>query len=249
MATKQKVVFFILLSLGLIITLVVYFFLQKHDNNKVESAYLEKKHILIEQLKSKNMRLEDIHILMVAYKMEQELAIYVKNKQEKKYQFLISYPICSKSGALGPKRMAGDRQIPEGFYYIDRFNPKSSYYLSLGISYPNESDKRKSKAKDLGGDIFIHGECVSIGCLAMTNDKIKAIYLYALTAKENGQKKIPVYIFPYKMTNTPNLPPEYDVNSSFWENLGTGYQVFQQNLEELTVSVDSVGNYVFGTNP
>lgn len=68
--------------------------------------------------------------------------------------------------------------------------------MSLGLNYPNLSDRKKSKATNLGGDIFIHGDCVTIGCLPMTNELIKEIYLYAIYAKNNGQEKIPVYIFP-----------------------------------------------------
>ncbi len=46
------------------------------------------------------------------------------------------------AGTLGPKTNAGsDYQVPEGFYYINEFNPKSSFHLSLGLNYPNASDR------------------------------------------------------------------------------------------------------------
>jgi murein L,D-transpeptidase YafK len=149
---------------------------------------------------------------------------------------------------LGPKRKEGDLQVPEGFYYIERFNPLSIFHLSLGINYPNEADKLKSNAPKLGKDIFIHGECTTVGCLPMTNDKIKEIYLYALAAKENGQTQIPVYLFPFRFSpeNKANFYSEYADNQeflSFWENLQEGYDHFQANLKALRVSVNAKGDY------
>lgn len=144
--------------------------------------------------------------------------------------------------------MEGDLQVPEGFYYIDRFNPASSYYLSLGINYPNESDKKKSNASRLGGDIFIHGANVTIGCMPMTDDKIKEIYLYAVYAKDNGQNKIPVYIFPFQMTDRNFYYYKKYYNESlinFWDNIKKGYDIFQNSKKELNIKIDSNGNYVF----
>lgn len=217
---------------------------------RVVAAYKEKNGLLTQTLQPLHLQLEDIHILIIAYKYEKELEIYVKKKDAKTYQKLITYPICASSGVLGPKRKEGDLQVPEGFYYIERFNPLSTYHLSLGLNYPNEADKLKSDAPKLGNDIFIHGECVTVGCLPMTNDKIKEIYLYALAAKENGQTQIPVYIFPFKFTpeNIAKFQAEYAENkalSDFWGNLGDGYALFQQNLSALNVAVNEKGDYVF----
>ena len=217
---------------------------------RVKTAYKEKENALKEHLKSKNLTLDNLNILLVAYKNEKKLDVYVKSKTASTYALLSSYDICASSGELGPKRMRGDGQVPEGFYHIEKFNPASSYYLSLGINYPNLSDKKKNTALDLGGDIFIHGECVTIGCMPMTNDKIKEIYLLAIQAYQCGQKKIPVYIFPFKLTkeNFENFKtaylskPELEI---FWKNLQKGYEQFHQELKELTVGIDKEGYYVF----
>lgn len=59
----------------------------------------------------------------------------------------------------GHKEREGDGKTPEGFYKISGRNPKSKYFLSLRISYPNEQDKiyaAKLKVSP-GGDIMIHG--------------------------------------------------------------------------------------------
>ncbi|PTY40523.1 L,D-transpeptidase family protein [Brachyspira hampsonii] len=216
--------------------------------SRVRTAIKEKDEIIKNTLKNNNIELKNLNVLITAYKQEDILEIYAKNKSDASYKKIASYNIAAKSGILGPKRMEGDLQVPEGFYYIDRFNPASSYYLSLGINYPNEADKKKSNASRLGVDIFIHGDEVTIGCMPMTDDKIKEIYLYALYAKDNGQNKIPVYIFPFKMTdrNFDYYKKYYDESLiNFWSNLKKGYDIFQKTKKELNIKIDSKGNYIF----
>jgi murein L,D-transpeptidase YafK len=217
---------------------------------RVRAALQEKGATIQKTLASQGLKTNEINILIIAYKAEQILEIYAKKRSDTRYNKLISYDICNVSGLLGPKRAVGDFQIPEGFYHINRFNPASSYHLSLGVNYPNNSDRIKSKASDLGGDIFIHGSCVTIGCLPMTNDKIKEIYLYAVYARNNGQTKIPVYIFPFQMQ--PASLKKYTIRYNdqrellaFWNNLRRGYDKFEQEKQELKISVDKSGNYLF----
>jgi murein L,D-transpeptidase YafK len=243
--------------LALILTVLLLAFTLQSDflsdqkrYKRVRTAIQEKGDTIKTQLNKKGLQTDNFHLLMVAYKASDELELYVKNKSSDKYELLKTYEICSKSGELGPKRKQGDRQVPEGFYHIDRFNPSSNFYLSLGINYPNKSDRIKSNASNLGGDIFIHGACVTIGCLPMTTDKIKEIYLYAVHAKNNGQSKIPVYIFPYRMTKTNNgLHFGKHMNNqnllSFWMNLKQGFGAFRSNKKALNFEVNKEGEYLF----
>ena len=215
---------------------------------RVRTAIKEKDALIKQNIINNNIKLNEMNILITAYKQEDILEIYAKNKNDKTYKKIAEYKIAAKSGILGPKRMEGDLQVPEGFYYIDRFNPASSYYLSLGINYPNEADRKKSNAKRLGGDIFIHGANVTIGCMPMTDDKIKEIYLYAIYAKDNGQSKIPVYIFPFKMTDDNFNYYKKIYESSlidFWKNIKEGYDIFQNTKKEITIKIDNNGNYIF----
>lgn len=89
--------------------------------------------------------------------------------------------------ALGPKRFKGDGKTPEGAYYIDRRNPRSSFHLSLGISYPNEADRAFAAyhGRDPGGDIFIHGDRRpedpqgpdwTAGCIAVRDRQMEQVY-------------------------------------------------------------------------
>ncbi len=177
------------------------FLTEQKRYKRVRTTFEKKGEIVTKTLKENGINADGLNILITAYKAEQTLDIYARNKTEASYKRIVSFDICKSSGQPGPKRKQGDYQVPEGFYYIDRFNPSSNFYLSLGINYPNQSDRIKSKATNLGGDIFIHGSCVTIGCIPMTDNKIMEIYLYAIHARNSGQMQIPVYIFPFKMTD------------------------------------------------
>ncbi len=189
-------------------------------------------------------------IFLRAFKEEKVLELWVKPDNASPYVFLKSYDICRSSGELGPKRQEGDMQVPEGFYHIRHFNPSSNFYLSLGINYPNASDSILGVRGDLGGDIYIHGGCATIGCIPITDDKIKELYLIAVEAKSGGQEKIPVHIFPARMDdgNLDRLQREYGENQElmkFWKNLKEGFDLFEETRQIPVFSVDSRGKYVF----
>lgn len=226
------------------------FLAEQKKFEKVRTAFAEKGDAIEQTLAQHGLESGDLNVLISVYKDDDELEVYGKKKTDAVYKKLASYRICSRSGQLGPKRKEGDYQVPEGFYHINMFNPASNFYLSLGINYPNLSDKRKSKATHLGGSIFIHGACVTIGCIPMTDERIKEIYLYAVHARNNGQVRIPVYIFPFRMTdeNFPGYKTRYSANADlvgFWANMKTGYDLFMDGKKELNVSVDTMGNYQF----
>lgn len=207
------------------------------DGDRVSTAKQEKSEIVEKTLADFQLTTSKLNILFVAYKELDKLELYAKTPQESSYRLLKTFAVCKRSGNLGPKKAEGDKQVPEGFYHIDRFNPKSLFYLSLGINYPNELDKSLGYT---GSDIFIHGKCQTLGCLPMTDDLIKEIYLYALFAKESGQKQIPVYIFPFEMTDVNMEEKLSNVNEEtklFWQNLQEGYNLFQKNKKELSIAV------------
>lgn len=226
------------------------FLTEQRKFERVRQAIDEKQSILVERLKGVKLTIDNFHILLIAYKDEDVLELWVRNKSDQAFQKLNTYPVCARSGSLGPKRKSGDNQVPEGFYYVDRFNPKSNFHLSLGLSYPNKSDRLKATASDPGGDIFIHGDCVTIGCLPMTDDKIKEIYSYAVFAKNNGQRHIPVYTFPFRMTSQNMVLYRERFNSHpdvlrFWTDLKPGFDLFEKTRKELKIEIDDTGRYEF----
>jgi len=101
---------------------------------------------------------------------------------------LRAYDIQLGFTAAGPKQFEGDGKTPEGRFIIDRRNPNSAFYLSLGINYPrpHEIAFAQSQGRDAGGDIFIHGwgnkrrarsADWTAGCIAVTNSEMREIYL------------------------------------------------------------------------
>ena len=239
--------------LGIILlsfTIQTDFLTEQKKYERVRTAIKEKQGLIEKKLKDNLISIDNLNLLIVAYKDNDLVDIYAKTTKVGTYKKILSYDVCSRSGQLGPKRQQGDGQVPEGFYHIDRFNPSSSFYLSLGLNYPNLADKRKSKASNLGGDIFIHGSCVTIGCLPMTDNFIKEIYLLAVYARNNGQNKIPVYVFPFKMTdqNMTTYRAKYKDNKeliSFWDNLKIGYDKFVKDSKELNIKVTENGDYTY----
>jgi len=115
------------------------------------------------------------------------------------------YKIGLGSSPVGPKRRQGDRRTPEGMYRICLKNPRSQYYLSLQMSYPNRADADRGLADgllsreehrriadaerrgapppsntQLGGDVFLHGGGSASdwtwGCMALNNPEMKEIF-------------------------------------------------------------------------
>ena len=175
------------------------------------------------------------------------MEVWLKNTSDSKYTLFRTYDICASSGDLGPKRQEGDGQVPEGFYTIDLFNPTSNYYLSMRVSYPNSSDAILKTSKNAGGAIMIHGNCVTIGCMPMTDDKIKELYVLCLEAK-NRSRTVRVDIFPAKMTaeNMKLLEANYSKDKlAFWNSLKPAYDYFEKNHSTRKVITDAKGNYSF----
>ena len=111
-------------------------------------------------------------------------------------RFIKSYPILGASGQLGPKLKEGDRQVPEGFYGVEYLNPNSSYHLSMKIAYPNADDRARAALEGrtgLGGDIMIHGNTGSSGCLAMGDPAAEDLFILAARV---GVENVEVLISP-----------------------------------------------------
>lgn len=202
------------------------------------------------EFERRNIPFPPTEIFFRAFKKEGILEAWAKNNNGT-FEKIKEYTICAPSGKLGPKRKRGDLQVPEGFYYIKSFNPVSSYYLSLEVSYPNESDRILGGGSSLGGDIYLHGDCVSEGCLPLTNDKMKEVYWMATLARDNGQAQIPIHIFPYKFRNLKfhqlEVAKHYNNQRliNFWDNLRIGYDIFENNRTLPNVNVNGDGSYSF----
>jgi murein L,D-transpeptidase YafK len=182
------------------------------------------------------------------FKREQLLEVWARDADAVSFVMINTYPVCGTSGDLGPKREEGDAQIPEGFYSIDLFNPISNYHLSLRVDYPNAVDRARQPTHDLGGDIFIHGGCSTVGCVPVTDQWMEEIYLMAVNARDAGQERIPVHLFPTHLDEDGMewLREEYGEDHpdlEFWESLRAGYEAFE-DTRVVPVVAHQDGRYV-----
>ncbi len=104
-----------------------------------------------------------------------------------------SYKIALGLNPVGTKERAGDFRTPEGHYYLSRRNPRSDYFLSIQVSYPNETDMKRAHKNhwDAGGSIMIHGLPNQLkhepkyyeisdwtdGCIALSNADMVEVWL------------------------------------------------------------------------
>jgi murein L,D-transpeptidase YafK len=216
--------------------------------SRVKTAYEDKESVVKQYFMEKKLSYQKFQVFIRAFKKEETLEVWIKETGKEGFEFLHTYEFCSTSGTLGPKRKEGDLQIPEGIYHINHFNPQSNFYLSLGLNYPNASDKILSHATTPGGSIYIHGNCVTIGCIPITDDKIKELYVLAVEARNNGQEKIPVHVFPARLDagTVEKLIEEHPPSEkfrSFWKNLELIYQDFKSTKKIRTVKVNNKGEY------
>jgi murein L,D-transpeptidase YafK len=180
-------------------------------------------------------------IFIRVFKESSELEVWVKKKQS--FELFKIYPICTFSGKLGPKQIVGDMQAPEGFYYVtpSQMNPSSQFHLSFNVGYPNPFDRAHGRT---GSALMIHGNCVSIGCYAMTDPFIEEIYALADSALRNGQSFFRVHIFPFRMTNENMVKHGNSKWMGFWRNLKEGYDFFEDRKIPPNVVVKHM-KYVF----
>ncbi len=180
-------------------------------------------------------------IFIRIFKQSNELEVWVK--KGKTFQKFKTYKICKYSGKLGAKTKEGDKQAPEGFYFVtpNQLNPNSRYHLSFNLGYPNAYEKEKGYT---GSALMVHGKCVSIGCYAMTDKNINEIYALAHSALAQGQPFFRVHVFPFRLKNQKLKRYKNNTWYDFWKNLQQGYQYFEQHKIPPNVRVEN-GKYVF----
>lgn len=220
------------------------------SNPKVTDLIKRKEDTLIRQFQSRGLQWPARFIYMRSFKYDSRLEVWVKNSIKEQYKLFKTYKICALAGTLGPKRMQGDYQVPEGFYHVNEFNPNSLYHLSLGLNYPNMSDRLLSDSIQPGGDIYIHGSCVTTGCIPVTNQQIEELYILAAHAKNQGQDFIPVHIFPIDFSNSKSEEylKKYLVNFSeyapFVSKMRNAFYYFDKYRQVPLVLINDKGEYL-----
>jgi len=216
---------------------------------RVANAFKEKEDSLKVQLSQKGINWPVKQLYIRSFKYDSQLEVWARNSNKDPFTLFKTYKVCALSGALGPKRFEGDYQVPEGFYFINAFNPNSSYHLSLGINYPNASDKIRSNGTHPGGDIFIHGTCTTVGCIPLQNQQIEELYILSAYAYNGGQQFIPVHIFPINFNNPKSLTvllkavKDDDRYKVFADQLKSVFDFFESTKKIPLIGVNKKGDY------
>ena len=218
-------------------------------------ALKRKEDTLVKQFEVKKLKWPARYIYIRSFKYDSQLEVWVKDEIKEPFRLFKTYKVCALAGSLGPKRMRDDYQVPEGFYYINEFNPKSNYYLSLGLNYPNASDRALSDTYQPGGDIYIHGSCVTVGCIPLTDNQIDELYILAAHAKDMGQDFIPVHIFPIRynvkrsIAFLGNLTKDDIELKKFASRLEGAFDYFEKYHQLPIVMTDQKGEYLVDEVP
>lgn len=218
-------------------------------------ALQRKEDTLQKQFESKNLKWPAKYIYIRSFKYDSQLEVWVKNELKEQFRLFKTYKVCALAGTLGPKRMEGDYQVPEGFYFINEFNPRSNYYLSLGINYPNASDRILSDSLRPGSAIFIHGSCVTVGCIPIRDEQIDELYVLAAHAKDQGQDFIPVHIFPIRFNVDrsvkflDNLTKNDPALKKFADKMEDAFDYFDKYKQLPVVLIGEKGEYMINNVP
>ncbi len=218
-------------------------------------ALLKKQDTLQKQFEAQKLKWPAKYMYIRSFKYDSQLEVWVKNDIKDKFQLFKTYKVCALAGTLGPKRMEGDYQVPEGFYYINEFNPRSNYYLSLGLNYPNASDRILSDSLRPGSAIYIHGSCVTVGCIPITDQQIDELYVLAAFSKSQGQDFIPVHIFPIRFDKDKSvkyletLTKDDQRLKNFADQMKDAYDYFEKYKQLPVVLIGEKGEYIINDAP
>ncbi|MFT5467074.1 MAG: murein L,D-transpeptidase YafK [Verrucomicrobiales bacterium] len=197
------------------------------DSNRAKLAAARVKPDLERDLKAKGLEIGDPLFIRV-FKESSELEVWLQPSKGEKFKKFRTYRIARFSGQLGPKEKRGDRQAPEGFYYVRRgaMNPHSRFHLSFDLGYPNAYDQAYGRTGDY---LMVHGNRVSIGCFAMTDASIEQIWTLADASLKRGQPYFRVHCFPFRMTEERMARAKTSEWYDFWKNIREGYKAFEED--------------------
>ena len=220
-----------------------YFLKSPDANSRMEDS-------LKKQFQKQNLTWPPQAMYLRSFKFDRQLEIWVKSNSKDPYKLFKTYKVCQQSGSMGPKRVEGDYQVPEGFYYINEFNPNSNYHLSLGLNYPNASDRILSDANRPGSAIYIHGDCVSTGCIPITDAPIEELYFLASNVRNQGQEFIPVHVFPvrYNVKKSMDFLENSMKDNAYLQHFNTNikevFDYFETKKELPIILINRKGDYV-----
>ncbi|MEK7661344.1 MAG: murein L,D-transpeptidase family protein [Pseudomonadota bacterium] len=174
------------------------------------------------------------------FKETSQLELWIKSGED--YRLYETYAICKYSGHLGPKLREGDRQAPEGIYWVGKtqLNAMSSSHLAFNLGFPNIYDAARGRT---GSYLMVHGGCGSIGCYAMTDPAIEDIYLIVEAALIAGQEQVQVHAMPFRFDEAKIASHQNNEWQGFWRELWSIDASFERTKNVPRVEVIE-GHYV-----
>ncbi len=222
------------------------------SSGKVSAVFNRMEDSVKRQFEKQNLVWPPVEMYVRSFKYDRQLEIWVKSDSKEPFKLFKTYKVCMQSGTMGPKRMEGDYQVPEGFYYINEFNPNSAYHLSLGLNYPNASDKILSDGQRPGSNIYIHGNCVSTGCIPISDVPMEEVFIIASAVKDQEEQDfIPVHVFPirYNVKKSAdylaNITKDNPSLQAFNDNIKSAFEYFELKKKLPVILVNQKGEYVF----
>ncbi len=213
-------------------------------NRRAEAAELHKGPAVRAMFAEAGVAYPPKQLLWRVFKDTQDLEVWANDDKDAPMKKVATYRACAMSGDLGPKRREGDRQVPEGFYDIAYFFPDSAFHLAAKVSYPNGLDRALGDKVAPGGDIMIHGGCASIGCIALTDERIEELWVIGSGVLYKGEP-IRVHIFPSRDLDGLIADDAWARHREFWENLREGYRAFEADRRPPKVKLGFHGKYEF----
>ncbi len=211
------------------------------------------------------------------FKLEGEFEIWVANRRSDTLKMLALIPVCAADFTPGTKLREGDGKTPEGFFNstllygssysfmwmklnnkeIDDFgNVRKGSSFKICLDYPLAIDRARTKKilpnYSPGGQICIHGNCVSAGCISFENKDFLPVFYTAATHNQSAYGKPKIHIFPFRFT--PKLKEKYSIKVhskmspeqliEFWNKIEKGYNLFEKNHKAMRTS-NSGSKYIF----
>jgi hypothetical protein len=178
-----------------------------------------------------------------AFKAEARLEVWANAGTGDPMKPIATYGICKMSGDIGPKRQEGDSQVPEGFYELSFLKNDSAYHLAMRVSYPNAFDRKEATGSP-GGAIMVHGNCVSIGCVAMSDERIEELWTMVRPIYDK-KHKVALHVFPSRDIDALVKNEHYVKHRELWRILARAMHGFDADHLQPKIGFDDHHNYVF----
>jgi len=219
------------------------------------------------------------YVLHRAFKYEEEYEIWVGNSGSDSLKLLATLPICAVDNEPSPKLEQGDRKTPEGFYKCQILYGSNLKYMWVNLNndqidspgrvggscssfkicldYPLSIDKQRTKdilkkGANPGGEICIHANCASAGCISFKNSDYLPVFLSQKHHNSTKYGRVMIHIFPFRF-NSKTIESMLPLASKrmkrkevkeFWEQIKKGYTLFEKTHKPIKVTYKK-GKYNF----